>query len=183
MKSLLDRSPSRVQKRFASFLCLLVFIPVLGTNAFPAPRQTPPNVGTWEELKRMGFPEWAISKYSYKGQAADGGSLGFYFFTEDNESFILVAANGTYLTENDIALGIEQKFFVVVGNETEKPIWFEVEKDSKNEKELIEKLETALRSATGVDSNDPGFLRIAISHIKSRKDLPDLFEDNGDVAN
>lgn len=183
MASTLALHTRLIQKRFATFICWIFLIPVLATTVFTAPRVTPPNVGTWEELKEMSFFEWVISKYSYRGQAADGGSQGFRFFTERGESFHLLAAHGLYLTVDDDALGIEQKFFIIVGNETEKPIWVEVEKNSKNEEKLIEKLEMALRSATGVDSYDPGFLRVAISHLKSRKVLPYLFEDDGGSAN
>lgn len=184
MKSTLAFHTGRVQKRFAAFFRLIVFITILGTTAFSAPpMQNPPNVGTWEDLKEMGFSDWRISKYSYMGQMADGGSIGFLFSIEPGNSFKLIAANGTYLTKDERTLGIEQSFFISVLNEEKLAVWFKVEKDSSEEKELLEKLETASRSATGVNSYDPRLLRTAIEHIKSRKELSSLARDNGGMAN
>lgn len=158
---------------------ILLFLILVSIACADPPRQAPPKGGTWEELKSRGFTEWRILRYSYRGQIADGGSLLFRFYIEGDESFALVAAHGLYLTDDDVARGIEQSFFILVKDGDTGSKWFKVRKDSEEEVELIKKLEAALLGATGVDSYDPGILSLAISHIKSRKQLPDPFEEEG----
>ncbi len=118
--------------------------------------------GDWKELAESDFDQWTISKFTGWDTPFDGGSKVFFFETDSNGRFDIMAANPAYWTADDKKQGIQVFYLIHKGQ------FFRLEPKSEQEKSLIRMLREAQPRLVGKDRTDPGLLLKLVETLEKR---------------
>jgi hypothetical protein len=116
----------------------------------------------WSDLKELKFTEWTIKSFNGWDVPFDGGSKVCFFESASGEKFDIMAANLAYWTDAEKKAG-KQVFFVIHKNR-----YYRIEPNSDQERNVIEKLETAKSTLSGEGNKDPRLLAGLIDRLRSR---------------
>lgn len=142
-------------------LALIGLLPIsIGADTKP-PSLPPESVKSpWAEIEKLGFKEWRIKKLTYLGEAADGGSKGFWCIIDDTRNFQIIATNPAYWTAEDKKLN-RQVYYIVY-----KSRFYRLDPQTEEESNLISILEKS-----ELAEQERKLANNLILRIKSRKPL------------
>ncbi len=148
-----------------NLILLLLAIPIITTLVQSDDSLLPPNDlrAEWTGLHEQKFSDWTIKTFYGWGIVADGSSKMFSFESHSGERFNLLVANPAYWTAEEKQEGC-QVFFVI-----HKNLFYRIQKDSEEEKNMINKLIKAAERLTGKGENDPKLLTILAKRLESRE--------------
>ena len=135
-------------------------------------------------LHKKKFEKWEVVSYE-SGHLLDGGSLAFTFTgTNGQKSGLLVANPRYWMTEsvNNQSLKKQKQVFYLTVTELPENTWyFKIGENSKEEKIVVQLLESTLKNAKPKAGGDKTNLKLALDHLQSRKVLPIFFDDGKDL--
>lgn len=123
----------------------------------------------WATIEKKGFNDWKIRQFVYWSSAADGGSIGFRFITDQGVEFDVLVANPAYWTDAER----ERKHQVIYLIESGR--FYLLVSGSEQEKHLFRILTEAATSLKGEDRASPKYINALIDKIRDRKPADDYW--------